>query len=333
MIKNKNNNNVMLITESKEITNAIKLIFQNAKWIRCAVAYWGKGACETILKNLRTKDIVIIADVFSGGCNPKEIEKLIKKFPNKILFNNLLHAKVYLSNLGVIVGSANASTNGMNFEGSDSHSLNEAVIFSKDKNIINDASIWFDKIAEHAKDDIVEKKHLDEIRDNFSQRKKGKNIKKQFLDSAEAGDYNDELIYIVVGEKIPDNSSIIHNAVSVRKKASRKHPNLINTKDTDWYYDVSRKFPYGKQVFGFIKSNNIEIDQNGKWEILEEKFKQKQNGDKYYTFCNPIESLPNHQNDILKILNKLMELGKLPSDGEIVFKIEKLGLKCVLPVN
>jgi sugar-specific transcriptional regulator TrmB len=250
------NNDNKFITDSKEITNSIKAIFQKAKWIRCAVAYWGKGASDTILKELKTQDIIIIANAFSGGCNPAEIEKLIENFHGKVYSDEYLHAKVYCSNLGVVIGSANASTNGLGIEGTNATSLNEAVIFSQNYEIIKNVRSWFDKIVNENKCNLIDKSDLAIIKENYERRAKGIIFKKRFLDSVLYGDYK-ENIYIVVAFSMPKNDPIAKGAKEVITKASRKHPNMINTKDTDWYYDIDKdKFPFGKKVFGFIRDHN-----------------------------------------------------------------------------
>jgi hypothetical protein len=52
----------------------ISTLLSGARNIRIAVAYWGAKAVKRLnLKEIAGRDVQIICDLFSGGCNPKEI--------------------------------------------------------------------------------------------------------------------------------------------------------------------------------------------------------------------------------------------------------------------
>jgi hypothetical protein len=68
-----------------------------------------------------------------------------------------LHAKVYITTRAVIIGSANASINGLGDEDNEDFKL-EAAIVSFDTTIIRDAGVWFNKHWDSA--EIVDKPTL-----------------------------------------------------------------------------------------------------------------------------------------------------------------------------
>src|SRR4029077_13895278 len=83
---------------------------------QCAVAFWGDGAASVLFPNrCLPADARIICDIMMGGSNPKELRNLGAPDDGRIKHLPGLHAKVYLSNRGLITSSANASNNGIGF--------------------------------------------------------------------------------------------------------------------------------------------------------------------------------------------------------------------------
>jgi hypothetical protein len=73
--------------------------------LRCAVAFWGDGAakllCTCSAEN--SKDAKIVCDLSMGGTYPPELKKLGAPHNNKLRFLNGLHAKVYISDAGLLL--------------------------------------------------------------------------------------------------------------------------------------------------------------------------------------------------------------------------------------
>ncbi len=81
-----------------------------------------------------------------GGTNPKELKNLgapnndnLQTFPG-------LHAKVYLSEAGGVVCSANASNNGVGFLGETPNLLEAGIFVDAQTRTLQDACKWFEKI-------------------------------------------------------------------------------------------------------------------------------------------------------------------------------------------
>ena len=117
-----------------DITEQVQHLFRDAKEIYCIVAFWGTGA-ETLfngMSQIKVKRTKIVCNLTMGGTNPNVIENLKNKGFH-IKHNPTLHSKVYWTDAGVVVGSANASANGLSLEGRDQDGWLEAAIYSNRK--------------------------------------------------------------------------------------------------------------------------------------------------------------------------------------------------------
>lgn len=123
-----------------------KLIAQGGP-IRAGVAFWGKGAiAELGLAEAAGRDVKIVCDLMSGGCNPDEITKLLEIFVSEnVLRRDGLHAKVWLADNAAIVDSSNASANGLGFEGSELAAAIEANVLVADMATLGSIRSWFDQ--------------------------------------------------------------------------------------------------------------------------------------------------------------------------------------------
>ena len=143
-----------------EIARAVKKNISEAGPTRLAVAYWGKGAAKRLGLFKNTKDVKILCDVYSLSCNPNELDRLLEcKFEIKTI--NGFHAKVYLTKKRAVIGSANASTNGLGHDADDFSPGLEAAVETTDKQVIKKACEWFKRHwerAEEVDEDLV--KHV-----------------------------------------------------------------------------------------------------------------------------------------------------------------------------
>ncbi|MCG0996467.1 phospholipase D family protein [Acetobacter indonesiensis] len=126
---------------SNDLANAIKDVLAGTD-VRCAVAFWGIGA-ETLLNKAGDAQPRIICDVMLGGTSPNALRELGAPKNKDLRHIPGLHAKVYLSDRGAVIGSANASRNGVGLDGPPS--LTEAGIrFAPDSETFRQAESWFE---------------------------------------------------------------------------------------------------------------------------------------------------------------------------------------------
>lgn len=82
------------------------------------VPFWGEGATDALgLDRSNWESLRVVCNLDSGACNPHEIEKLLRLTTRtntvKVLSDPRLHGKVYLTKSAVVLGSSNASSNGL----------------------------------------------------------------------------------------------------------------------------------------------------------------------------------------------------------------------------
>lgn len=122
----------------------IRRLLGATKRARIAVAYWGAGAVERLgISELRNKDVQIACDLRSGGCNPDEVKRLLEIGADQVRTCDRLHAKVWLTDGGAVIGSSNASANGLGYEGDETRGLIEANVLIEDSAVLTAMSEWF----------------------------------------------------------------------------------------------------------------------------------------------------------------------------------------------
>lgn len=115
--------------------------------VKCAVAYWGNHNFGDAWA--RRSDVQIVCDIVSGSTSAKALE-LIGAPSNKNLRHiHNLHSKVYLSDNGVVVASANASAGGLGYDGKPAR-LEEAGTFHDDDNFHSIVRDWFSEIFDRS---------------------------------------------------------------------------------------------------------------------------------------------------------------------------------------
>jgi hypothetical protein len=137
----------MDFADGPAVEKKVKGLLERAKRARIAVAYWGAGAVDRLgLGKVPSIDLVVVCDLLSGGCNPTEIGTLREMLgPDRVLTCDRLHAKVWLTDMGAVVGSSNASANGLGAEASETAGLIEANIFIDDSTMLAVLEQWFEQ--------------------------------------------------------------------------------------------------------------------------------------------------------------------------------------------
>jgi hypothetical protein len=114
--------------------------------VRMAVAFWGEGAAQRLGLLSKPSSATVICNLKMGGTNPAEIRAL-RDAGVHVSQSDGLHAKVYLFDNQVIIGSSNASANGLSLQGSEISGWIEANIFCDEPALCRKVSEWFDKLV------------------------------------------------------------------------------------------------------------------------------------------------------------------------------------------
>jgi hypothetical protein len=120
-----------------ELTDEVK----KAKKVKAAVAYLGSGGAD--LLPLKKGDILVVnlglQTVKQGATSPKEIQRLVKR--GVVVFTrSTLHAKFFICDKTLLVGSANISNNSQQV-------LDEAASLTTDTTAVRRANDFFDKLC------------------------------------------------------------------------------------------------------------------------------------------------------------------------------------------
>jgi hypothetical protein len=146
----------MQFINSDDAEGKLVILLSNAKLVRIAVAYWGQGISEWLgLLKLENCDIEIVCDLLSGACNPDELKKLRDTLGrNRVLKCPRLHAKVWIADGRCILGSSNASANGLAQQGLETDGLIEANVFIDDPACVEAISEWYETAVRKAATEI-----------------------------------------------------------------------------------------------------------------------------------------------------------------------------------
>lgn len=121
---------------------SVEGLLDDSKSIDIAVAFWGQGA--ELLIPQTGKKLRILCNLAMGGTNPKVIKDL-QAYPSvEIKALNRLHAKVMIGERQAIIGSANCSANGLNYEGDELKGWYEAGYRIDDATQLEHMQAWFD---------------------------------------------------------------------------------------------------------------------------------------------------------------------------------------------
>jgi len=125
-----------------EALEAIRSMLSETDTATLAVAFWGTGAIERLGLNKPWKSLRIVCNLDSGACNPDEIQRLMELENVEVRTDWRLHGKVYLTPRALVMGSSNASSNGLVVEGAAALGWAEANIESKDPDLRGQLSEW-----------------------------------------------------------------------------------------------------------------------------------------------------------------------------------------------
>lgn len=142
-------NEMARFLDEKRIGSAIREVV-GGEHVRCAVAFWGDGACHSLFRGKRrARSARIICDLTMGGTNPAELEVLGAPTNKQLKHIKGLHAKLYLSDRGLVIASANASNRGIGFV--ESAALIECgVSHGPTTAVFKDAAGWFEQLWERS---------------------------------------------------------------------------------------------------------------------------------------------------------------------------------------
>lgn len=128
--------------------------------VRCAVAFWSKDGIGRIFESIKAaRRARIVCDISMGSTSAEALEALGAPTRKGLRHQVGLHAKVYLSEHGLVTGSANASISALG-SSSGSARLTEAGTFHGPGSVAwKKAAAWFETV--HGTANKVDQRALD----------------------------------------------------------------------------------------------------------------------------------------------------------------------------
>jgi hypothetical protein len=203
----------------------------------------------------------IIANLQSGGTNPMALREVWNAVGrDRLLQLNTLHAKVFVSDRCLIVGSANVSANGLGAEGREVDGWFEACLRTDDRQMIEQAQRWF---ADRWTDaDAIEPEHFEAAIEAWKRERRRRPITNRgTTDPQGLRDLSWETlegrgIYVAISSEYMSDSG-----------AQTVHDAFSNDPTVDGYEDWSQ-MPVGATLLAFdvdLESNPFRVTWDGAW--------------------------------------------------------------------
>ncbi len=114
--------------------------------IRCAVAFWSSAGVHKLFSGKLPIDAKIICDISMGATSADALVALGAPHNRNLRHSEKMHAKVFISAKGLVVGSANASKSALGGEGGTIDNTEAGVFHLPGSPAWDAASAWFDKL-------------------------------------------------------------------------------------------------------------------------------------------------------------------------------------------
>ncbi|MBY3559777.1 phospholipase D family protein [Rhizobium laguerreae] len=136
----------MQFLNERDGLSTIREMLGKADAATIVVAFWGAGAIDSLGLRKQWQSLRVVCNLDSGACNPSEIEKIMGLGANvEVRSDPRLHGKVYLTAAQAVLGSSNASSNGLVVEGPAISGWAEANITTTDSGLLAQMRTWCDE--------------------------------------------------------------------------------------------------------------------------------------------------------------------------------------------
>ncbi|MBY5705795.1 hypothetical protein HFO38_24275 [Rhizobium leguminosarum] len=139
----------MQFLNERDSLRTIREMLHKADAATIVVAFWGAGAIDALGLRKEWRSLRVVCNLESGACNPNEIEALqeLQKLGGKVEVrsDSRLHGKVYLTDTQLVLGSSNASSNGLVVEGPAIAGWAEANISTTHGVLLGQLRAWCDE--------------------------------------------------------------------------------------------------------------------------------------------------------------------------------------------
>jgi hypothetical protein len=250
---------VRFLTGNK-LTHEMKRLVLSSQNLKIAVAYWGKHALTLLKLNPRSSNLRVLCCLKGGKSDPD----IIAKFGKRAKQLDKLHAKVIWTPSGAIVGSGNASSNGLPEEEDSSDGLIEAGVFLDNKKELDQIERWFDTQYGSNAARSIKKSDLDEAR------------KRRLFRGGSGPQTKREIVDIPLEELKKCKLGVLvyagHMTSKENNEVKRSEFPFLAMKNVDWYsassLENARKYP--KNDYMLVYETSLKQRQSVKFEGLQQ---------------------------------------------------------------
>jgi hypothetical protein len=141
------------------LTKKIQSMLDSNDRADIAIAYWGADALTLLKVKPKRKNVRVVCCLKGGKSDPD----IISRFRKRAKQHDRLHAKVVWTPHAAVVGSANASSNGLPEEDFKATGLIEAGVYVDDQATIDDIQVWFKELY-YERANVITKSDLEKAR-------------------------------------------------------------------------------------------------------------------------------------------------------------------------
>ncbi len=259
---------ICFLDDRDAIAAKIQNLLQQAEKTYCIVAFWGRGAAQLFsgMTSKKIESAKIVCNLTMGGTNPDVIDELCG-MGFDIRHNPVLHSKAYWTDKGVVVGSANASANGLSLEGRDQDGWLESAMFSDRRPELNATRKYVQKMW--CKSDAITPQDMQKARTRWRERRPFPTPSNEltFMEALREGRFSGRrhCIFIVV------DSGDLSDRNHMEKQANQLQQQYVdlNQRQLDaWegYDDI----PRGQYVISYWRGPRGGLQHSGVWKTLPE---------------------------------------------------------------
>jgi hypothetical protein len=116
----------------------------------CAIAFWSEDGVAEIFPNGMAADAKVVCDISMGATSASALLALDAPRNKRLRHQIGMHAKVCLSNRGLVISSANASRTAMGSGAATGHHLEAGTFHAPDSRAWGEATAWFNDLYRRA---------------------------------------------------------------------------------------------------------------------------------------------------------------------------------------
>ena len=120
------------------------------KRVRCAVAFWSADGVDQVFPKGLPRDAKLVCDISMGSTSADALISLGAPYNQCVRHSVGMHAKVFISDCGLVVGSANASASALGGDGRSPPNMEAGTFHAPGSRSWTAAVHWFDELFSNA---------------------------------------------------------------------------------------------------------------------------------------------------------------------------------------